>query len=212
MILRVMLMYNELMNEVLLNPNMAYVFLVLGFLLIIMAIMTPGTGLFEIGALILLILAGWEITNLPINAWALAILLLAAIFFLLAFRQSRPQLYLGLSILALVLGSAFLFRGEAWYQPAVNPILALAASVLSSGFIWIATRKTLEARRVSPSHSLESLVGATGEAKTEIYEDGSVQVAGELWSARSEKTIPAGSLVRVTGREGFILEVEAITQ
>ncbi len=214
MILRDMLMYNEHMNDVdiLLNPNLAYLFLVLGFLLILMAIMTPGTGLLEIGGLILLILAGWEITNLPINAWALGVLLLAAIFFLLAFRQSRPQLYLGLSILALVLGSTFLFRGETWSQPAVNPFLALTVSVLSSGFIWLAARKTLEARRISPSHSLESLIGAIGEAKTEIFEDGSIQVAGELWSARSEKTIPAGSQVRVIGREGFILEVEAINQ
>jgi len=33
-------------------------------------------------------------------------------------------------------------------------------------------------------------------------------VAGELWSARSEKPIPAGSEVHVIRREGFILIVE----
>jgi len=30
-------------------------------------------------------------------------------------------------------------------------------------------------------------------------------MAGELWSARSDKPIPAGSRVRVVSREGFVL-------
>jgi membrane-bound ClpP family serine protease len=33
-------------------------------------------------------------------------------------------------------------------------------------------------------------------------------VAGELWTARSEQVIPDGARVRVTGQEGFILDVE----
>jgi membrane-bound serine protease (ClpP class) len=203
-------MYNEFMNEALLNPNVAYVVLVVGFMLAITAVLTPGTGFFELGALALFIVAAWEVFNLPINIWALVVLLLAAIFFVLAFRRTWQRLFLGLSILSMVAGSAFLFQGEVWNQPAVNPILALVASVISGGFMWFATRKTLEARMLSPSHSLEGLVGATGEAKTQVHEEGSVQVAGELWSARSQEPIPAGAQVRVVGREGFILEVEAI--
>ena len=198
------------MSDTLLNPNVAYVVLVVGFMLTVMAVITPGTGFFELGALFLFIVAGWEIFNLPINSWALVFLVLAAIFFVLAFRRTWSRLFLGLSILALVFGSAFLFRGEVWNQPAVNPILALVASVLSSGFMWFATRKALEARLLAPSHDLEKLVGATGEAKTKVHDEGSVQVGGELWSARSQEPIPAGAQVRVVGREGFILEVEAI--
>jgi membrane-bound ClpP family serine protease len=38
-----------------------------------------------------------------------------------------------------------------------------------------------------------------------------VQLQGELWSARSQKPIPAGRKVQVTGREGFVLIVEEIT-
>ncbi len=196
------------MNEVFLNPNFAYLILVTGLMLAAMAVFTPGTGLAEVGSFFLLILAGWEVYNLPINIWALVLLLLAVVFFVLAFRQTRPYLFLGLSIVTVVIGSAFMFRGETWSQPAVDPILAFIVSGLSGGFLWVGTSKTLEAIRRTPSHSLETLLAATGEAKSEIHEDGSVQVAGELWSARSEKPIPAGSLVRVVGREGFILLVE----
>lgn len=137
---------------------------------------------------------------------------MAAIFFLLAFRRTKPLLFLGLSILTLVFGSAYLFRGESWSRPAVNPILALVVSVLDSSFIWFVTRKALEARRLPPAHGLEVLIGVTGEAKTNIHDEGSVQVAGELWTARSKKPITAGARVRVVGREGFILEVEPIIQ
>jgi membrane-bound serine protease (ClpP class) len=51
-------------------------------------------------------------------------------------------------------------------------------------------------------------VGQVGEARTKIEEEGSVLVAGELWSAKSEKPITAGSTIRVLRRDGFVLIVE----
>jgi membrane-bound serine protease (ClpP class) len=199
-------------EQLLLDPNVAYVLLVVGFLLAVMAVLTPGSGLLEIGALFALLLAGWEVYNLPINLWALGVILLAAILFAFSFGKTRPLLFLGLSILALLIGSVFLFRVESGFQPAVNPILALVVSALSAGFIWFAARKTLEARRIRPTHDLDALIGAVGEAKSDIHDEGSVQVAGELWSARSEQPISVGSQVRVIGREGFTLLVESTDQ
>ena len=66
----------------------------------------------------------------------------------------------------------------------------------------------MQAAHAIPSHDLSTLVGQVGEAKTRIHKDGSVQVDGELWSARSEKSIPNGSPVKVIAREGFVLVVE----
>jgi membrane-bound ClpP family serine protease len=80
--------------------------------------------------------------------------------------------------------------------------------VLVGGFLWLASRKTVEAARIKPAHDLGDLVGQTGEAKTRIQSEGTVQVAGELWSARSETQIAEGDMVRVIKREGFTLVVE----
>jgi membrane-bound serine protease (ClpP class) len=195
------------MEAFLLNPNVAYLVLVGAFLLAIMALITPGTAVLEICAFFALLLAGWQVYNLPINFWALIGLLLGVIPFILAVRKSGQLRYLALSILALVVGSAFLFRSEIWWQPAVHPVLALIVSGLSAGFLWLMTVKALEASRTRPTHDLAVLIGQIGESKTEIYREGSVQVDGELWSARSEQPIPEGAQVRVVGREGFILEV-----
>jgi membrane-bound ClpP family serine protease len=82
------------------------------------------------------------------------------------------------------------------------------ASGLVAGFLWIAVRKSVEATSMKPTHDLAGLVGQIGEARTRVDDEGSVLVAGEMWSARSEKPIPAGSSVRVIRREGFILIVE----
>jgi membrane-bound serine protease (ClpP class) len=57
-------------------------------------------------------------------------------------------------------------------------------------------------------HDLDGLVGQVGEARTNVNDEGSVQVAGELWSAKSDKAISAGSPIRVIRRDGFVLIVE----
>jgi membrane-bound serine protease (ClpP class) len=200
------------MVDFLLDPNLAYIFLIGGFTLALMAILTPGTGLLEISAVFAFVLAGWGVYRLAINYWALIILLLSVIPFIWAVRKSGQVVYLGVSILALVVGSAFFFRGDAWWKPAVNPVLALVVSVLVGGFFWIVARKSIEAGAASPAHDLGPLIGAVGEAKTQVHQEGTVQVRGELWSAVSDQPIQEGAAIRVIGRQGFMLEVEEVEQ
>jgi membrane-bound ClpP family serine protease len=80
------------------------------------------------------------------------------------------------------------------------------------GFFWVATRKILEAESARPTHDLEALIGEEGVAKSEIHDEGSVQVSGELWTAISKEPISEGTLIRVVARDGFVLVVEAVGQ
>lgn len=193
--------------EFLLDPNVAYLFLLGGVFLAMLALVTPGTGFFEIGALFCISLAGYAIFNLSFNWWAMALIVLSVVPFIYSIQKPKRESYLGISILVLVIGSLFFFPRESG-GPAVNLFLAFFASALVSGFLWIAVRKTVQAAHERPSHDLGALLGQIGEAKTKVYEDGSVQVNGELWSARSEKPIKLGSSIRVVRREGFMLIVE----
>jgi len=194
----------------LLEPNIAYLILLGGLLLTFLAIVTPGTGVLEIGAFFCLILAGYAVYNLSINWWALVVLLLSVIPFVFAIQKPKREIFLGLSILLLVIGSVFLFAIDGW-KPAVNPILAFISSSLTALFLWVAVRKTMQAAETRPVHDLKALIGETGEARSIIDNEGSVQIGGELWSARSEATIPVGSKIRVVRREGFILVVEKVS-
>ncbi|MBN1146347.1 MAG: hypothetical protein JXA78_03755 [Anaerolineales bacterium] len=198
--------------DILLDPNIAYLLLAGGLVLAFLAILNPGTGFLEIVAVFALLLSGWSIYNLAdqINWWAVLVILAGALLFIVAVYRFNRLLLLAAAIAAVVIGSAFMFRGPQWWQPAVNPVLAASVGVLSGGFFWVAARKAIEANCTRPTHDLDALVGVAGEAKTEVHLDGSVQVAGELWSAISKEPIAEGVRVRVVGREGFVLHVEAI--
>ncbi|MDL1912438.1 hypothetical protein FBQ81_17385 [Chloroflexi bacterium CFX6] len=193
--------------DFLLNPNVAYLFLLAGVLLAMLSLATPGSGFLEAGALICIALAGYGIYNLSFNWWALTLIGLSIVPFVYSLQRPKRELYLGISIVVLVVGSIFLFPG-AGGGPAVNLFVAFAASVLVAGFLWIAVGKSLQAAHARPAHDIDGLIGQIGEAKTRIHDEGSVQVAGELWSARSDKVIAAGSSIRVVRREGFVLIVE----
>ncbi len=193
--------------EFLLNPNIAYVMLVVGFLLTMLAIVTPGTGMLEVGAFFCLALTAYAAYQVGFNPWALIVLMLSLAPFVYAIRKPGRKVWLAISLAAMLISSLYLFNVEGWL-PQVNPILALIVSALTGGFIWLTVSKTVKAHAARPAHDLDRLLGQTGEAKTEVHETGSVQVAGELWTARSEIVIPAGAPVRVIGREGFVLIIE----
>jgi membrane-bound serine protease (ClpP class) len=202
--------------DTLMNPNLGYLLLMTSVLLAVMAVITPGTGFFELGALMTLLLTGWFVYNLPVNYWALIFLAGGVVLFILVLlERHRPisrrfDYLLVASLVFIFVGTAGLFKKEESWLPGAHPLLILVATVLEGGYLWIATRKTIEAFLTPPLQDLARLVGMLGEAKTEVSTEGSVQVDGELWSARSQAPIPTGSQVRVTGREGFILEVEAV--
>ncbi len=198
--------------EILLEPNIAYLILSFGLMVTVLAILSPGTGILEVASLLVLALVAWEVINLSFNTWALISILLGFGFFYIAVRKPKQSVYLVISIAALVIGSAFLFPSDVWWQPAVNPILALVVSVLMTSFFWVVTHKILEARSAPPRLDLDLVIGETGEAKTAIFSEGTVLIGSELWSARSAEEIPRGAHVKVTGRDGFILVVTPLNQ
>jgi len=192
--------------DLLLNPNVAYLLLVLGSILLLMAIVTPGTHLLEGGAFFLLVLAGYAVYNLGFTLWALILLAVALVPFVYAIQKPGRELILAISLLGVIIGSVYLFPSTGWL-PAVNPLLAVVVSAVSGGFLWLVVRKSIQAHHAVPMQDLSTLIGKIGQAKTRILEEGTVQVAGELWSARSPKAIPAGVRVKVIARDGFTLSV-----
>lgn len=198
--------------EFVFTTNLAYFVLVIGFLLAVFALLTPGTGIFELGALAALVFSAWAIFSLPTNTWALVLLLVGVFPFLLALKRTQKQMYLFISAAAFVIGSAYLFQGPEWYLPGVNPYLAAVVSISAGGLLWFMTVKVLEADILDLSHDISGLVGMEAETRTKVHLEGSVYARGEMWAARSQKPIPAGRRVRVIGREGLILEVEKMDE
>jgi len=158
-----------------------------------------------------LLLAGYSTTLLEVNVWAVGVWIVGVVFFGFSVRsRRRSMLWLALALLTMIVGSVFVFRSPAGGS-AVSPALAVVTSLFVGGFGWLIARKILEAEARPPLQSLDRLIGQVGEARTDVHHEGSVWVAGELWTARSAQPIAAGSEVRVVGREGLILLVEEVT-
>lgn len=197
--------------DTLITPNVGYLVLMVSILMTLLAILSPGTGILEISALGLLLLCGWLIYQLPTQLWALALVLLGFVPLVLAAKRHWHPLYLAASIFIALLGAAFFFKGESWY-PGAHPLLIIIVTILEGGALWIIARKTLEAHQTTPVQDLSQLIGAVGETRTDVHQEGTIFVNGEWWSARSDTLIPKGRPVRVISREGLILLVEEISK
>lgn len=197
--------------DFLLDPNVAYFFLVTGVLCGLLAIITPGTGLLEVLSLGGLAVAAYRVLSLGANPWGAALLVLSLAPFLAALRSSikQRQAWVLLSLLLQGVGAYFFFT-DARGWPQVHPVVAIVISFLYGVFLYLAVKKMLEVLDTPRALDPQALVGATGETKTEVFRDGSVLVNGERWTARSEKPIPAGVNVRVVHRDGLTLTIEEI--
>jgi membrane-bound serine protease (ClpP class) len=194
--------------DFLIDPNIAYIILVAGVVLAFFSASTPGTGVGEVVALFCFVLAGYAAYTLSIHWWALFVLILGVVPFIMAVRKpSQSVLYLSICIALEVLGSVFLFPAEEGLI-SVNPILAIFVSALMAIILWYVLRKFIEVISRRPAHDLDVLLGAIGTATSAVHKEGSVHVHGEDWSAKSDVKIPSGSQVRIVSREGFVLVVE----
>jgi len=195
------------------DPNLAYVVLVLAFILGVLSLAAPGTGVLELGAVGLMALAGYTLFQLPVNAWALVFLLVGLPLFFFAVRPGgrlRQWILLVLAMLFFWVGSVFMFRSPAGSTLAINPWLAGLISLAGGSFMWFVFKKSLQANQLPVKQAFSGVEGAEGEAITEIGREGSVRVGAETWSAHSGVPIPRHSRVRVVSRKGLILEVEQI--
>ncbi len=196
--------------QILIDPNIAYFFTVAAAMLAVITLIIPGTGLPELGLIICLGISLYEFTRFPPNNWALLTLCLGILPFLAALRFHKQKIpLLILAILLIIGGSIFLFQNERGI-PLVNPWLAGIISLICAGYLWIAVDKSIQIQNTRPMIDLEHMPGKTGETRTLVHKNGSVQVGSELWSARSETPIPAGTSVKIIKREGFTLIVEKI--
>ncbi len=185
----------------LLNPDIAFVVLGFALLITIFALLAPGSGVLEVLALIFLIGVGYAVSNLPVNLWALFVLLAGIVTVIIAFRKTKKWYFMAGPIALLIVGMVFLFWG-------VNPLLAGFGAVGIAAFIWVIGHNISATFHQQPYSDLDRMVGKIGTANTDILKEGSVRVDGEGWSAVSDTLIPAGSSVRILQRNGLVLKVE----
>jgi membrane-bound serine protease (ClpP class) len=204
---------SERFFHVITEPNIAYLMLSLGTLLLLTELADPGLSVAGIGAAVTFIVAFLGLGNLPVNWAGLALLGGSAVLFVIALLTDTEAIVSLAALVPFVLGSLLLFVPFAPISPAmpivrVSPWLIGITGFTILGFSFLVLRAILTASRLPPKSGAQRLVGEEGTALTDLTPTGQVHVDRQSWSAVAVgEEIPTGSRIRVVDITGVRLKV-----
>ncbi len=190
----------------LVDPNLAFMLLILGLVGIYVEFTNPGLIVPGVAGAILAILGLMALSVLPIN-WAGAALIVVGLvcFVLEAMIVSHGVLAIGGAI-AMVIGAVMLVDTGV-PELTINWGTAIGVTLPFALITVFLLQLAIRSYRYKIVTGSEALVGESGIAKTDIHRAGRVFIHGEWWNARSGQPIPSGSAVQVVKMEGLTLTV-----
>ncbi len=194
------------------NPNIAYLFLILGLWSTALAITIPGTGLPEAAAVVTLAVAAVGLLNLPVSLLGLGLMALSMVLFAAEARFPAHGALLVTGGIVMGLGGLLLFPNSDRSAAHLSWITIVAAPLLSTGLFGVLISIGLAAQTRPALQDLRRLIGARGVTRTEVSRQGTVYVAGEDWSATAETKIPPDTDVVVLERLGLRLKIAPAPQ
>ncbi|MCR4294994.1 MAG: nodulation protein NfeD [Elusimicrobia bacterium] len=197
--------------QVIANPNLALLFLMLGIYGLIYEFSSPGVGFGAVVGLTSLILAGYALSILPVNYAGLLLIVLGIVLLVLELQIPSYGLLSVGGVTLLVLGALFLFDTDQAYLKISLEVVAGTAGA-TAAFILLVVSKLLAARRLKPAVGVETLIGLTGEARDALDPRGPVFVNSELWTAQAPSRVEKGARVKVVAVEGSTLRIEEIKE
>ncbi|MEJ2066439.1 MAG: nodulation protein NfeD [Deltaproteobacteria bacterium] len=193
--------------DIISNPSIAYILLMLGFYGLLYELASPGAILPGVIGGICLILAFFAFQMLPINYAGVALILLGIILFIAEVKiTSYGMLSVG-GVISLLLGSVMLINSPADFLRISFIKVILPVVLMSAAFFLFALVMVVRAHRRRPTTGKEGLVGGKGVATTDLKPEGVVEIRGELWNAVAEETIKAGEKIQVKETEGMKVKV-----
>jgi membrane-bound serine protease (ClpP class) len=193
----------------LMDPNIAFILFSVGMLALYAEFNHPGAIVPGVVGFLAIVLAVFALNILPVRYSALALIVLAFVFFALEAKFVSHGVLTIAGIASLTIGALLLvdspipqFRVHLWTALAVSIPLGLITVFLMT----IAVR----AHRNKVVTGVEGLVGEVGVAQTTLAPEGKVFVHGETWNALSVAPVEAGEHVKVRKVTGLRIEVEPV--
>jgi membrane-bound serine protease (ClpP class) len=193
--------------DIISNPTIAYILLMLGIYGIFFELSSPGAILPGVVGGIFLILAFYALQMLPINYAGLALILFGIILFIAEIKvMSHGLLTIG-GVISLFIGSMMLIETSTDYMR-ISLSVIISAVLVSAGFFAFAITKAIRARLKKPTTGMEGLIGEIGVAATSIAPEGKISIHGEFWNALSDQNIEMGEKIQVTGVKNLKVQVK----
>lgn len=196
------------------SPNVAYLLLIVGLLMLLVAVTTPGTGVAEVIAFVALALAAIGLIQLSVNFAGVLLVVVGFVLFLVdVTATTHGALTLGGAV-ALLFGSLLLFPVREG-TPGLSIWLIVGATLGTAGISALAVSAFMRMRQQKGVDlAAQGIVGGRGVIKTTVTPpaSGTAQIGGQLWTVAADEPIEPGTDVEVIAREGLMLRVKRAVQ
>jgi membrane-bound serine protease (ClpP class) len=201
--------------EILVNPNVAYLLILLGLIGLGIEVFSP--GLIAPGTLgvISLLLGLYGSAQLPVTLVGV-LLLVFGVAMIIAEAHLPTYGILGASGVVALIASGLLLYDTNNSAFEVSPLVIVFIGLLLGGSLAFATERAVRARRLPKRTGWEEMIGAVGEVREPLDPVGQIFVEGALWRARltgangDRRQLDRGSRVRVESVEGLTLHVSPV--
>lgn len=191
------------------NPDLAYILMTIGMAGIMVEIYSPGLIFPGVLGAISLLLGLYSLGTLNASWGGVLLMILAfALFVAEAFVASNGLLATG-GIVSFISGSLLLFSGG---PPGIgiNIGLIVATSLILTALVVILVIAIIRGQKRAITTGNHYLIGKEAVVRADLQPEGTVFVAGELWSATADDTIKAGERVLITAVDGLKLTVKRL--
>ncbi|MEM2727128.1 MAG: nodulation protein NfeD [Archaeoglobaceae archaeon] len=195
--------------EIISNPQIAVILLLLGIYLLIFGLTSPGMMAEVIGA-ILLILAFAGLGVINVNYAGVFLIILGVIFLIAELLTPTYGVLGSASVISITLGVLMIF--EEPMMPAefydFFPKFAIGIGLGIASFMTFVLIKILKVRR--KKSTMGEVVGLRGEIVEFKNGKGFAKVRGEIWSVESADNLNKGDEIIVLERDGLKLKVKKV--
>jgi membrane-bound serine protease (ClpP class) len=190
------------------NPSIAYILMMLGILGMYFEFSNPGAILPGVLGGIFLILAFFAMQQLPINVAGILLILFATLLFILEIKVTSYGILTIGGIVSMILGSLMLFKSSPSLTVNLPISVILGVTLATSAFFIFAVSMALRTHRRKVTTGKEGIVSEIGVAITNIDPEGEVRIHGEYWKAISKEKIKKNEKIKVIDVVGLQLIVE----
>jgi membrane-bound serine protease (ClpP class) len=203
-----------LILQTLADPTLAYALFIVGCCAVMTELFHPGAFIPGVSGGICLLLAFVAFLLLPVNWASLALIVAALALFTLDVHLTAHGGLTVVGLAAFAAGSLTLYGPPGSHAPLAVPLpLIVGLTLVGAGLSTFVVRAALHTRHLPTVNGPQRLLGRTGTVTTTLAPTGTVQVAGELWSARlcpprPIRTVlaePAALDVTTSGRHDAVL-------
>jgi membrane-bound serine protease (ClpP class) len=201
--------------EILVNPTVSYLLIVLGLVGLAIELFSPGLTAPGTIGVISLLLGFYGTAQLPVTVAGI-LLLVFGVGLIIAEAHLPTHGILGASGVAALVASGLLLYDTNTSAVGISAPVVIAVGLILGGLLAFAVQRAVQARTQPKRTGWEEMVGAVGEVRQPLDPMGQIFVEGALWRARleasmtDERRLERGSRVRVESVEGLTLHVRPL--